>query len=70
MKDYPLWQAIPIALAMLVLIIIAFWLANVRDSATLFWATVALCVSLLPPIIDGWYSGRGKPRPFRLDGDR
>ena len=66
----PLWQAIPIAVAVLALVAVAFWQADVRGDATLFWATVVLCIALIPPCVDGWYSGRGKPRPFRLEGDK
>ena len=69
-KEMPLWKAIPIALAVLAVVVVAFWQADARGDSTLFWATVVLCVALLPPLIDGWQSGRGKPRPFRLDGDR
>ena len=70
MKDAPLWKAIPTVAVVLCIVAAGFWQADVRGDNTLYWATVLLCVALLPPIIDGWCSGRGKPRPFRLDGDR
>ena len=57
-NEMPLWKAIPIVLAVLALIGVAFWQADVRDDPTLFWATVLLCVALVPPCVSGWRKGR------------
>ena len=54
----PMWQAVPIAVAVVGLIVWAFWESSQRESATLFWATVALCVALVPPMVSGWNKGR------------
>ena len=54
----PLGRAIPIVLAVFALIGVAFWQAGARDDSTLLWATVALCVALVPPCVSGWRKGR------------
>ena len=51
-------HAVPIVLVVLGVISAGFYLANMRGSVTLLFATVLLCIALIPPCINGWRRGR------------
>ena len=54
----PMWKAIPIVAMVLAIVAVAFWQSDVRGDSVLFWATVVLCVALIPPCVSGWNKGR------------